>query len=64
MSPRQRDVLRLLVEGRTNKQICRELGLSESTVKTHLEAIFRKLGVVSRTQAVLAAARLGLRLGR
>ncbi len=62
LSPRQRDVLRLLIEGKPNKTICRELALSESTVKTHLAAIFRKLEVESRTQAVLAAARLGLRL--
>lgn len=61
-SPRQRDVLRLLIEGKPNKAICRELDLSESTVKTHLAAIFRKLEVASRTQAVLAVARLGLRL--
>jgi len=62
LSPRQRDVLRLLIEGKPNKTISRELELSESTVKTHLAAIFRKLDVESRTQAVLAAARLGLRL--
>jgi DNA-binding NarL/FixJ family response regulator len=62
LSPRQLDVLRLLVEGRSNKLIMRELELSESTVKTHLQAIFRRLDVNSRTQAVVAAARLGLRL--
>ena len=62
LSPRQRDVLRLLIEGKPNKTIGRELDLSESTVKTHLAAIFRKLDVESRTQAVLTAARLGLRL--
>jgi DNA-binding NarL/FixJ family response regulator len=62
LSPRQLDVLRLLVEGRSNKLIMRELELSESTVKTHLQAIFRRLEVNSRTQAVVAAARLGLRL--
>ncbi len=62
LSPRQMDVLRLLIEGRSNKLIMRELELSESTVKTHLQAIFRRLGVGSRTQAVVAAARLGLRL--
>lgn len=62
LSPRQLDVLRLLIEGKSNKLICRELNLSESTVKTHLGAIFRRLDVNSRTQAVLAAARLGLRL--
>ena len=53
LSARQLDVLRLLVEGKTNKDICRSLGLSESTVKTHLAAIFRKLGVRTRTQAAL-----------
>jgi len=62
LSPRQLDVLRLLLEGKPNKTICRELDLSESTVKTHLAAIFRKLDVSSRTQAVVSAARLGLRL--
>lgn len=63
LSPRQLDVLKLLIEGKPNKAICRELELSESTVKTHLAAIFRRLDVNSRTQAVVAAARLGLRLG-
>lgn len=62
LSPRQLDVLALLIEGRPNKLICRELDLAESTVKTHLAAIFRKLEVTSRTQAVVVAARLGLRL--
>ena len=62
LSPRQADVLRLLVEGKSNKVIARDLAMSESTVKTHLEALFRRLGANSRTQAVVAAARLGLRL--
>ena len=62
LSPRQRDVLRLLIEGKSNKLICRELALSESSVKTHLAAVFRRLDVNSRTQAVVAAAGLGLRL--
>jgi DNA-binding NarL/FixJ family response regulator len=62
LSPRQLDVLRLLIEGRSNKLIQRELDLAESTVKTHLQAIFRRLEVNSRTQAVIVAARLGLRL--
>ncbi len=61
LSPRQIEVLQLLVEGRSNKAICRELDLSESTVKTHLVAIFRKLDASTRTQAVVAAARMGLR---
>ena len=56
-------MLRLLVAGKPNKLICRELDLAESTVKTHLAAIFRKLEVTSRTQAVVAAARLGLVFG-
>jgi DNA-binding NarL/FixJ family response regulator len=63
LTPRQRDVLRLLTEGKTNKLICRELALSESTVKTHLASIFRRLGATSRTQAVVAAARMGLQVG-
>jgi len=63
LTPRQTDVLRLLIEGKTNKLICRELDLSESTVKTHMASIFSRLGASSRTQAVVAAARLGLRLG-
>jgi DNA-binding NarL/FixJ family response regulator len=63
LTPRQTDVLRLLIEGKPNKLICRELDLAESTVKTHLASIFRRLGASSRTQAVVAAARLGLRLG-
>jgi len=62
LTPRQREVLSLLIDGHSNKTICRQLDLSASTVKTHLEAIFRQLGVRSRTQAVLAAARLDLRL--
>ena len=49
----------LLVEGKPNREICRRLALSESTVKTHLAAIFRKLGVNSRTQAVVAVAQSG-----
>lgn len=61
LSPRQADVLRLLIDGHPNKSICRALDLSESTVKTHLAAVFRRLDVYSRTQAVVAAARLGLR---
>ena len=62
LSPRQLSVLALLVKGQSNKGISRTLDLSASTVKTHLEAVFRRLGVNSRTQAVVAVARLGLRL--
>lgn len=60
LSPRQLAVLGLLVQGQPNKTISRSLNLSASTVKTHLEAAFRRLGVNSRTQAVVAVARLGL----
>jgi DNA-binding NarL/FixJ family response regulator len=62
LTMRQMDVLRLLVDGYSNKSIARSLDLSTSTVKTHLEAIFQRLHVSSRTQAVVTAARLGLRL--
>ena len=62
LTQRQIEVLRMLVDGRSNKLIARELDLAPSTVKTHLEAIFQRLHVNSRTQAVVAAARLGLRL--
>lgn len=61
LSPRQVDVLRLLTAGQSNKVICRELDLAESTIKTHLLGLFRKLGVSSRTEAVVAAARIGLK---
>ncbi|MFO1397504.1 MAG: response regulator transcription factor [Burkholderiales bacterium] len=59
---RQRDVLGLLVKGLPNKLICRNLGLSENTVKTHLAAVFGVLGVHSRTQALLRVQQLGVRL--
>lgn len=62
LSPRQMAVLALLVKGHSNKAISRALDLSASTVKTHLEIIFQRLAVKSRTQAVVAVARLGLRL--
>jgi DNA-binding NarL/FixJ family response regulator len=61
LSVRQLQVLQLLIEGQSNKHICRALSLSESTVKTHINAIFQRLQVSNRTQAVMAAARLGLR---
>lgn len=61
LSPRQIDVLRLLVEGQPNKVIARRLDISPSTVRTHVEALFERLGAHNRTQAVVAAARLGLR---
>jgi len=60
LTSRQLEVLALVCEGRSNKEICVMLGLAEQTVKAHVSAIFRALGVTSRTQAVLAAARLGM----
>jgi len=62
LSGRQVDVLRKAVEGKANKVIARELGISEGTVKAHLAAAFRALGVKNRTEAVYAAARSGLQL--
>lgn len=61
LTPRQMDVLALLVGGKSNKEICRELDLSEGTVKAHLAAIFKALGVANRVQAVIEAGKLGLK---
>lgn len=58
LTPRQIDVLRGLHMGHSNKQIARDLGLSEGTVKVHCKAIFRSLGVRNRTQAALLADRI------
>jgi DNA-binding CsgD family transcriptional regulator len=52
LTPRQNDLLRLLAAGHTNTQIARRLGISEATVRTHLENIYARLGVSSRTAAV------------
>jgi DNA-binding NarL/FixJ family response regulator len=56
---RQMEVLALLCEGRSNKEVARALNLAEQTVKVHVTAIFKLLKVVNRTQAVLAARELG-----
>lgn len=56
LTERQRDVLKLMVQGQSNKQICRALGLAETTVKIHVTAILRALNVASRTQAIVAIA--------
>jgi DNA-binding NarL/FixJ family response regulator len=61
ITPRQRMVLRLLVEGLTNKAIARELALSVDTVKDHIAAVYKVLGVNSRTQAAMTAAQLARR---
>ena len=57
---RQSDVLRLLVQGKPNKLICRDLRLSEGTVKVHVSAILRALNVHSRSQAIVELARRGV----
>jgi DNA-binding NarL/FixJ family response regulator len=60
LTDRQAEVLRLLLQGKPNKLICRQLGLAEGTVKIHVAAILRALGVHSRTQAVIEASRRGI----
>lgn len=62
LTERQADVLALLVQGKPNKLICRELDLAEGTVKTHITAILRALNVTNRTQALFALSRLGVQL--
>jgi len=59
LTPQQVRVLMMLGEGLLNKQIAFELGVSEATVKAHVSAILQKLGVDSRTQAVIAVTRIG-----
>lgn len=60
LTPRQRDVLAMLRQGKSNKEIARDLDLAEITVKLHVTAILRALGVENRTQAAILAARLGV----
>jgi DNA-binding NarL/FixJ family response regulator len=60
LTDRQAQVLALIMEGKSNKAICRDLGLADGTVKIHVAAILRTLNVATRTQAVIEAARLGL----
>jgi DNA-binding NarL/FixJ family response regulator len=57
LTPREMDVLRHVVEGKTNGEIGVALGISEKTVEKHLESIFRKMGVASRVEAAVAAVR-------
>ena len=61
LTQRQSDVLYRILQGKPAKVICRELGLSTTTVKVHTSAVLRALNVTTRTQAVIAAGRLGLR---
>lgn len=60
LTPRQRDVLAMLRLGKSNKEIARDLDLAEITVKLHVTAILRALGVENRTQAAITAAKIGL----
>lgn len=62
LTPRQADVLRCVVQGKPNKVIARELDISEGTVKAHLSLVMQALGAHNRTEAVYAAAKLGVPL--
>ena len=60
LTPREREVLRLLAEGKPNKLIGADLAITEVTVKSHVQSLFRKLNVLSRTEAIAVANRRGL----
>jgi DNA-binding NarL/FixJ family response regulator len=60
LTPREMATLRLMADGKANKEIASELAISERTVKTHLGHLFEKLGVTSRTEALKIATRRGL----
>lgn len=60
LTPRETEILRLVARGHSNKQICKELDLSENTVKAHVSSLLSKLGLNSRTQAALFALKTGL----
>jgi DNA-binding NarL/FixJ family response regulator len=60
LTSRERDILPLLAEGLQNKQIARELGLSEQTVRNHLSGLYRKLGTSNRTETIAVSRRRGL----
>lgn len=63
LTPREQDVLALVAEGQTNKEIARSLDISPATVKVHVERIIGKLGVADRTQAAVLAVRLNSAIG-
>lgn len=60
LTPRERDVLRLVTQGRSNKEVGRMLSISEDTAKKHVQSILLKMGVSDRTQAAVKAVRSGL----
>jgi len=60
LSEHQKNILSLLARGHANKSIAFELGISEGTVKQHIHSIYKKLGITSRTQALLKAQEMGL----
>ncbi|MFC7304092.1 response regulator transcription factor [Streptomyces monticola] len=60
LTAREYEVLRLLVTGLANRQIAARLGISDHTVRAHLQSVFRKLGVTHRTEAAVAALKFGL----
>jgi len=60
LTPREMATLRLMADGKANKEIASELAIGERTVKTHLGHLFEKLGVTSRTEAIKVATRRGL----
>jgi DNA-binding NarL/FixJ family response regulator len=59
LTARERQVLALMLEGKSNKRISNQLGMAETTVKNHVTAILKALGATNRTEAVVAAGRLG-----
>jgi DNA-binding NarL/FixJ family response regulator len=63
LTSRQADVAALMMQGKSNKAICRELELAEATVKNHVSAILRALNVANRTEAVIAIGALSARAG-
>ncbi|HWI13701.1 MAG TPA: response regulator transcription factor [Burkholderiales bacterium] len=64
LSPREREILTLLASGASNKEIARDLGVAESTVKIHVQGILRKLNLTSRVQAAVYAVESGIAPGK
>ena len=60
LTNRQAQVLELVAQGMSNKQIAYEIGVSEATVKLHINALLRAVGATNRTQAVITAQKMGL----